>query len=268
MARRRGGRKGGGEMKVGLVTYQVGEKLGLKDLIALCEETGTEAVELRTTHAHGVEPALSEEERGVVRALFARSRVMLWGLGSVCEYHASDEAEVRRNIEQTKEFIKLAHDVGAVGVKVRPNGFPDESLGISHEHTLDQIAAALRECGQFAEQYGIELWLEVHGRGTYHPPFIRRIMEKANHLLVKICWNCNETDKVNGSIAQYFDLCRPWIRSVHVHDLYDRGYPWRELIRLLREASFDGCCLAEMPGSHDPQRVMSYYTALWREMTR
>jgi sugar phosphate isomerase/epimerase len=255
-------------MKVGLVTYQVGEHMDLPTLIELCEKTKTDAVELRTTHAHGVEPSLTPDERAAVRERFAQSPVMLWGLGSVCEYHAADKAEVERNIDETKAFVDLARDVGAVGVKVRPNGFPDESLGVSREQTLEQIGNALKECGQYAEQWGIELWLEVHGRGTSHPPHIRRIMDVADHPLVKVCWNCNAADMVNGSIQQYFDLCRPWIRSVHIHDLWDESYPWRELIRLLKEAYFDGCCLAEMAGTSDPERVMSYYTALWREMVR
>ena len=255
-------------MKVGLVTYQVGAEMDLPTLIELCEKTKTDALELRTTHAHGVEPSLTADERAAVKERFARSPAMLWGLGSVCEYHSADEAEVRRNIEETQAFIELARDVGAVGVKVRPNGFPDESLGIPQEQTLDQIGNALKECGRLAEADGIELWVEVHGRGTCHPPFMRHIMEVADHPLVKLCWNCNEADKVNGSIQQYFDLCRPWIRSIHIHDLWDTSYPWRELIRLLREMDFDGCCLTEMPATSDPERVMDYYTALWREMVR
>ncbi len=253
-------------MKVGLVTYQVGNDLALPELIELCEQAKLDAVELRTTHGHGVEPSLSPAERAEVRRRFEDSPVMLWGLGSTCEYHSPDPEVLRQNIAETARFVELARDVGAVGVKVRPNGFAEDA-GISKEQTLRQIGNALRECGEHAAQYGIELWLEVHGRGTSHPPYIAEIMKIANHPQVKVCWNCNAGDIVDGSIAEYFNLCAPWIRSAHIHDLYDDSYPWRELIELLKGIDFDGCCLAEMADTSDRQRVMSYYAALWREMT-
>ena len=42
-------------MNLGLVTYNLARDWDLPTLIRNCEETGFHAVELRTTHAHGVE---------------------------------------------------------------------------------------------------------------------------------------------------------------------------------------------------------------------
>ena len=44
-------------LRYGMVTYLWGRDLRLGALLAACAEAGLEAVELRTTHAHGVEPA-------------------------------------------------------------------------------------------------------------------------------------------------------------------------------------------------------------------
>ena len=45
-------------IKLGLVTYMVGAQMDLDTLIGVCEKAGIGAVELRTTHKHGVEPSL------------------------------------------------------------------------------------------------------------------------------------------------------------------------------------------------------------------
>ena len=51
----------------GMVTYLWGTDLSLSELINTCETSGLEGVELRTTHRHGVERALSAEARQEVR---------------------------------------------------------------------------------------------------------------------------------------------------------------------------------------------------------
>jgi len=254
-------------MRLGLVTYNLARNWDLKTIIERCSETGFEAVELRTTHAHGVEPTLSKEERRKVRELFESSPVRLLSFGTTCEYHSPDASELRRNIELTKKFVELAADVGALGVKVRPNRLM-EDYGIPREKTISQIGNALKECGKFAEDYGIEIWLEVHGRGTSDLKVIRQIMEIADHTMVGVCWNSNYTDIVDNSIKKSFELVKDWIKSVHIHELYDEKYPYRELFSLLKSIGYKRYCLAEIPESTDPVRIMKYYRALWLELIK
>jgi sugar phosphate isomerase/epimerase len=270
--------------KLGTVTYNLAKDWDIDTIIKNCSITGFEAVELRTTHKHGVEPTLSKAQRAEVKKKFEDSPVRLLSLGSTCEYESPDPAVVRKNIEETQRFAELAHDVGARGVKVRPNGFPK---GADKAKTLDQIGKALNECGKDAQSLGVELWLEVHGRETEEPPHIRRIMDVCNHPAVGVCWNCNDTDVVNGSVKQYFELLKPWIRNAHINELwrnpspwdtsegrgaqkpltgfpdYTKPYPYRELFGLLRAAGYSGYTLAEVPESPEPLRFMKYYRALW-----
>jgi sugar phosphate isomerase/epimerase len=254
-------------MKLGLVTYNMAKDWDVPALIAHCRATGFEAVELRTTHAHGVEPSLSPAEREGVRRQFADSGVRLVSLGTACEYHSLDPAEVRRQIAETEQFARLAQDLGCLGIKVRPNGL-HEKEGIPKEQTLAQIGQALAECGEIGQRHGVEIWVECHGAGTQLPANMRAIMDAADHPNVFVCWNSNPTDVVDGSIKQSFELLQRWIRSVHITDLDNEAYPWRELFTLLRGIGYDRYTLAEIPGSADPERVMRYYRALWRELAR
>lgn len=249
-------------MKLGLVTYNMAKDWELPALIAKCRATGFEAVELRTTHAHGVEPSLPAAERQAVRRQFEGSGVRLLSLGTACEYHSLDPEVVRRQIEETREFVRLGHDLGCLGVKVRPNGL-QEKEGVPKEQTLAQIGRALAECGEFGREHGIEIWVEAHGAGTQLPENMRAIMDAAGHPNVFVCWNSNATDVIDGSIKPSFELLKRWIRSVHITELCSDAYPWRELFTLLREINYDRYTLAEIPGSSDPERVMRYYRALW-----
>jgi sugar phosphate isomerase/epimerase len=255
----------GGGFKLGLVTYNLAKDWDIPTLIKNCVQTEFEAVELRTTHKHGVEPSLSKQQRSEVRQRFADTGVSLLSLGSTCEYHSPQPVVVRKNIEETKRFIELAHDIGALGVKVRPNGIPRE---VPEEKTLEQIGKSLQECGVTGAGYGVEIWLEVHGKDSCLPGRVRRMMENAGDPQVGVCWNSNAEDVENESIKKSFEMLKPWLRNAHINELWVKEYPWRELFGLMKDAGYNRYCLAEIPETSDPIRLMRYYRALWLELCR
>src|SRR6266567_6912619 len=251
-------------MQLGAVTYNVLKDMDLETVIKTLEATGFEAVELRTGHKHGVEPGISESERARVKARFARSKVRLLSYGTTCEFHSPDAAERKKQVEIAKQFVLLAHDTDAPGVKVRPNGLPN---GIPKETTISNIAAGLREVGEHGYVHGVEIWLEVHGGPTQVPEVAAEIMRQTNHKNVGLCWNSNPTDVANGSVRASFDLLRPWIKSCHINELTS-GYPSRELFALMKRAGYDRWTLCEAGESKEPERFLRYYRALWTELNR
>ena len=252
-------------MRLGLVTYNLAKDWDLEKVIQMCSEHGFEGVELRTTHPHGVEVDLTDAERKAVRKKFEASNVQLAGLGSAFEYHSPDPKELRENIEGTKEYARLARDVGAPGIKVRPNALPE---GLPEDTTLKQIGRSLAEVGEDAADIGIQIRLEVHGHDTCEPSRIRRILDYADHSNVYACWNSNPGEVVDGSIESNFQLLEDDIALVHMRDLCAADYPWLELIRLLRERDYGGFCLAEIQANEEPGRIMDYYRCLWEAYNR
>jgi sugar phosphate isomerase/epimerase len=247
-------------MKLGTVTYNLAQDWDVPTIIKNCEVAEFQGVELRTSHKHGVEVSLSKERRAEVRKQFANSKVELMGLGSAFDYHTPDQQKLRKDIEATKEYIVLAQDVGATGVKVRPNGLPKE---VPVEKTLEQIGRSLHELGAFAKEHGQVIRLEVHGTGTALLPNIKRIVDSADHSNVGVCWNSNPTDLDGDGFDHNFDLVKKKIISVHLRDLFIEDYPFRKLFARLNETQFSGYCLAEIPQSTDPIRVMRYFRGLW-----
>jgi sugar phosphate isomerase/epimerase len=257
----------GPRFRLGIVTYNIAAAWDVPTILRVCRGVGLGPVELRTTHKHGVEPRMSAAQRKEVRQRFADAGIVIWGCGTVCEFHDPDAKVVQRNIDTCRSFLRLAADLGARGVKVRPNGLP---RGVPVARTLEQIGRALNTCGRAAADLGVEVWVEVHGHGTDHPPHIRTIMEHANHPAVGVTWNSNAADVRNGSVAEYFKVLRPWIKSCHINELHS-GYPYRELFRLFRETGYDRVTLAEIAGMPDVasgERLMRYYKKLWAELNR
>lgn len=232
----------GANMAYGLVTYLWGQDWDLPTLIANCEQAGCLGVELRTTHAHGVECSLNREQREAVRERFADSEVTLVGIGSNERFDSPDPAVLKKAIEASKDFVRLSHDVGSTGVKVKPDRFyPD----VPREKTIEQIGKSLNELGEYAEGFGQQIRLEVHGQCA-ELPTIKAIMDVADNRNVAVCWNSNAQDLQGEGLEHNLGLVIDRFGATcHVRELDSPDYPYQQLINLLAAADYDGWILLE-----------------------
>jgi len=230
-------------MKLGFCTYLWGQNWDLPTIIANCEKAGMHGVELRTQHAHGVEVNLNKAQRNEVKKRFADSSVTCIGYGSNFEYHSPDQAILRENIEQTKEYIKLCYDIGASGIKVKPNNLPPE---VSKDKTIAQIAASVNEVGKYAQDYGQLVRVEVHGTLTQEIPVMKAIFDQITEPNVKICWNCNDQDLLPPGLEGNFNMLKKWFGdTVHIRELNEGNYPYQQLFNLFAGINYQGWILLE-----------------------
>jgi len=226
----------------GLVTYMWGAEWDLPTLLANCKKANVLGVELRTTHAHKVEPDLNDKQRAEVAARFADSGVTCVGIGSDERLCNPDPAAHRKAIEKSKEFVRLSHDIGGSGVKVKPNDFHPP---VPPEKTIEQIGKALNELGEYASGFGQQIRLEVHGKCA-EPATIKKIMDVATNENVFLCWNSNKTDLAGERLAKNFAMLRPRFgATLHVRDFHAADYPWQELFDLLVKTKWEGWMLCE-----------------------
>lgn len=226
----------------GLVTYMWGADWDLPTLLKNCQDTGLKGVELRTSHAHKVEPTLNEMEREEVRKQFEDSPVTLVGLGSDERFDNPDPAIVAKAIEATKAYIRLSHDIGGSGVKVKPDKFHEN---VPHEKTIEQIGKALNALGEYAAGFGQQVRLEVHGQCS-ELPTIKAIMDIAKDENVALCWNSNATDLKGEGLEKNFALVRARFgQTLHVRELNTPDYPFEKLIELLVKSDYNGFVLLE-----------------------
>lgn len=236
-------RRPGSQMRFGLVTYLWGKDWDLPTLIRNCETADVLGVELRTQHAHGVESSLNARQRREVKKRFDDSPVTLVGLGTNFAFHHVDPETVLSQIQGAKNYVKLSHDVGGSGVKVKPNALPE---GVHEELTIEQIGRSLNELGKFAADYGQEIRVEAHGRKTAELPIMKRIFDVADHPKVGVCWNSNDVDLAGQGLEYNFNLVKDRFgATVHVRELNVGDYPYQQLMNLFVKMDYKGWILLE-----------------------
>lgn len=230
-------------MKYGFVTYQWGKDWDFDTLLGNLEKSEVLGVELRTTHAHGVERDLNTKQREEVEKRFADSPVTLVGIGSNERFDDPDPAKVKQAIEATHDFIKLSHDVGGSGVKVKPNSFHD---GVDKQKTIEQIGKSLNIVGKIGDDYGQQIRLEVHGQCA-ELPIMKQIMDIADHPNVAVCWNCNvKTDFKGEGLEHNFGLVADRMgATAHIHNLSINDYPYEKLFKMYADINYDGWLMLE-----------------------
>lgn len=250
----------------GLCTYMWGAEWDLDAIIANCRSVGVRGVELRVEHAHKVTPELSEPQRAAVRDKFADSGVEIIGMGTNAQFDAPDKAALGKNLDLAKQYVRLSHDIGGSGVKVKPNNFHDKQ-GISREQTLEQIGKSLAELGGFSAGFGQEIRLEVHGDVTDLAD-IKKTMDIANEENVRVCWNSNPTDLAHGGIDANFSLVKDKLgHTTHIHEINSGKYPYDKLAKLLVEAAYTGWVLMEAASKvTDKVAALGEQKALWETL--
>ncbi len=234
-------KKGG--MKLGFVTYLWGKDWDQDTLIKNLTASGIHGVELRVEHAHKVSPALTKEERLVVKKKFKDSPVQIIGMGTNQQYDYVEPEKLRESIEQTKAFFQLSRDIGGLGVKVKPNQFRP---GVPHEKTIEQIGKSLNELAKYGADMGQILRLEVHGNETQELTNIKAIMDVASHPNATVCWNCNAQDLNGGGLEANFDMVKARFGDIcHVRELNDTTYPYQDLMNLFKKDNYEGWILLE-----------------------
>lgn len=253
------------QAQYGLVTYQWAKDWDLPTLLKNCETANVLGVELRTTHKHGVERDLNKNERREVAKKFMDSPVTLVGIGSNERYDNPDADVLKQAKEATKEFIKLSHDVGGTGVKVKPDSF---HKNVPEEVTIEQIGKSLNEMGAFGADYGQQIRLEVHGKCA-HLPTIRKILDVADHPNVAICWNCNKQDLEGAGLDANFAMVKDRLGdTTHIHDLIHNPYPHKRFFELMAGGNYTGWLMLEegvLPKG-DPVAALAEQSKLFDKM--
>ena len=251
----------GPPLKIGMMSWLFGSEWDLDTFIKNCTETNYLHAELRTTHKHGVELTLNRAQRLDVKKKIADSALEAISLASAYMYHFPDQRLVRENIEGTKEYLQLAADVGAIGIRVFPDALLDE---VPEEQTMAQIGKALAEVGKVGNDLGVDVRLCVHGRRTNQVHVIKQIIDYSESPYVYVNWNCEQNDLRGAGFHANYNMLKDRIRGVHLKELRSEAYPYREFFRLLRADGYTGYCNCEIGRiSCDPLDFMRYYRALF-----
>jgi sugar phosphate isomerase/epimerase len=164
-------------------------------------------------HAHGIELARTPRERRGIRRQFASSGVSLCCLALGTSF--ADPQTVEANVEETRRYLTLAHDVGARCVRVFGGRLP---AGSDRSAAIGLLVDALLQLAPEARDAGVPIVLETHDDWC-DPTLVADVMRRTNHPAVGVNWDVMHPVRFGlATMRESFDLLRPWIRHVHIHD--------------------------------------------------
>lgn len=258
-------------MKQALLTYSLAKSWSLAKIIDAARAFGFAGIEFRAEagHQHGVEIERTKAERREIRDRIEDAFLEVACVGTGSRFESPDPAERSAVIERTKQFIELASDLGCPRIRVFGNNIPKE---VARDECVKYVGESLRELGEFAEPYAVDVLLELHGQFRYWG-FARTAVEIADHPNVALVYNCDQADIVGGSVAGTYDRVRSWIRHVHLHEFNGRRaplYPYPELFALLRADGYEGYLSSEIeiqqPTPENYLELYSHLVRAWAEM--
>ena len=252
-------------MKLSLDTYGIGTDLTLDELLELLPASGYKAVEFRceSQQQHGVELALGPEERQEVRTRITNAGLDISCLSTGQRYDSPDPVVRQAAIVRTKRFVDLAADLGCGRIRVFGNDFPE---GVKRSEVIRYVGESLRACGEHAEGRDVDVLLEMHGE-FYHWTYALSAVEIADHPNVALNYNSDPRDLVDGSLRDTWSHVKGQIRHVHLHNLEDGAFPYKELFALLAHVAYGGYLSVELPHQGGGERrIITLYAALYREM--
>ncbi len=251
-------------MKLSIDTYVICGDMELEKLIDVAKSNGYVGIEFRAESGqkHGVEPETSKAQRQEVKRKMADAGMATSCISTSVRYESPDRAERVKNIERAKQFAELAADIGCGRIRTFGNNFPQ---GVEKAEVIKYVGESLREVAEFSEGCGVDILLEMHGH-FYYWEYCLNAVKIADHPNVAINYNSYKRDIVDCSVEQTYRHVADYLRHVHMHELPDLTFPYKELYQLLKDDGYDGYMSLELGYSGgDPEMVMKLYAALYRE---
>jgi sugar phosphate isomerase/epimerase len=250
-------------MKLSLLTYDLARVWDLPKLIEVAKRCGFAGIEFRADegHKHTVELERTPQERRQIRERMEDACLEPVGVGTGCSFDSPDQKARGANIDRAKRFVELASDIGARRVRVFGNDFP---AGVARADCIGWVGDSLRVLGEFAQPFGVDVLLEMHGQFNYWR-FCTAAVETAAHPRIGLVYNSDPRDMVAGSIEATWRRVHAHVRHVHMHG-FSGPFPYPELIALLDADGYEGFLSAEVEGMDDRLReeYFAVYAALFR----
>ena len=253
-------------MKLAILTYDLARTWSLAKLIDAARAFGFAGLEFRTeqAHGHGVEVERTKVERREIRDRVEDAFLEVACLGTSSRFESPDPGERRAVVERTKGFVELASDLGCKRIRVFGNNIP---AGVARDECVRYVGESLRQLGEFAAPFEVDVLLEMHGHFRYWG-YARRAVEIADHPRVALVHNCEDSDIVGGSVAASYSQVRGWIRHVHLHSVNGPRFgifPYPELFALLKADGYDGYLSSEIEIERpSPEHYLEAYAHLMR----
>lgn len=225
-------------------------------------------------------PEFNSPEKILLTRKFVENKGLKFAdLGSSAELHHADISVRKKNLDDAKRFIDLAHQLNCPYIRVFPNKLPKEQ---ERNATIDIITNSLVELGNHAKGSGVTVLMESHGDLVYTND-LKKIMESCDHTNTGMIWDIvNMWSITKEAPAEVYAQLKKYIRHTHIKDLkmidnkeqytlLGKGEaPVFEAIDILRRGKYKGYYSFEWeklwhPEIDEPEIAIAYYAKVMKE---
>jgi sugar phosphate isomerase/epimerase len=201
-------------MKYSFMSFST-PSLDLAAILQTAQRYGYDGIEPRldADHAHGIEVKTTAEQRKSIRAQVKKSGIQLSCLATSLTF--ADPTKTDEMIRQAHERIDLAGDLAVPSVRIFGGAIPKEQ---SREKAVERVAGSLRSVADHAQKRGVTLCFETHDDWC-DPANVAAVLKRVDHPAIAANWDIMHPVRTGlATIDKSFEILKPWIRHLHVHD--------------------------------------------------
>jgi sugar phosphate isomerase/epimerase len=250
-------------MHLGLMAHQMAKDWDVETTAKMCKDGRMESFEFfaEPTYKQKISLEMPPSEAKKTRKIFADANVLIAGLAITERYDWPNVAQVKDAIARTKQYVLLAVDLGAPRLRCLGDKLHEsEPKG----WTISRIANSLSEIVNYSAGLGVDIGFEMHGSFSNWEDALE-VVKKVNHPRCYLVHDSQASNTPLDDFDRVFELIRPHLGHVHLHDLLDTKFPYKKFIKKLRDTNYEGYCSLELDPSQDPQRVLHLTRALFDE---
>jgi len=250
-------------MHLGLMAYQLAKDWDTETAARMCKDGRMESFEFFAEPSYKQKVGLDMQpaEAKKTRKVFADAGVQIAGLAITEVYDSPNVAQLKEAVARTKQYVLLAVDIGAPRLRCLGDKLHDNE---PKAWTIARIANALSEIVHYSAGLGVDIGFEMHGSFTNWEDALE-VVKRVNHPRCYLVHNSQPGNTPPEDFDRVFDILRPHLGHVHLHDLLDTRFPYKKLLRRLRDTNYEGYCSLELAPSQDPLRVLHLTHALFEE---
>lgn len=201
-------------MKYSFMTFSC-PQLSLKELLETAKRYGYDGIEPRigSQHKHGIEVNTPLVRRAEIKKEVDESGLAFSCIATSCVYANPETSS--QNVADTLQYIDLAADVGAPAIRVFGGTM---GKGLSRADAVKLVAESLYAVADQAGERNVTVCMETHDDWC-DPKNVAAVIQQVNHPAIAVNWDIMHPVRMKlATMEKAFEILKPWIRHVHVHD--------------------------------------------------
>jgi sugar phosphate isomerase/epimerase len=212
------------------------------------------------------------------RRLFEDAGLEIVSVDSSASFSHKEADKLHASVEEARDYIVLASELGAPIVRVFGGFIPD---GVTFADGAAQLASHLSDLGDFARAKGVIVALETHD-SFLTGKVVAEVMRLVDHEAVGVVWDVSNSFWADEPLEETIQHLVPHIKLVHIKDaiwqdgeakltfIGEGGVPLQKALKLLAGMEYDGYLSYEwekvwQPSLPEPEAAFPQYVAKMRE---